>query len=902
MMKRILSAASVCFCLAQMSRAENIRFISHRGESYDAPENTMAAFQLAVDRQTAGFECDVYLTADNEIVCIHDATTTRTTDGSLTVAASTLAQLKALDAGSWKGAQFAGERIPTLSEALALARDGMEIYVEIKCGTEILPRLIQVMAAEPKATPARVVFICFSSAVISAVRQQFPAYRAYWLTSVSDSGGAPSPSAVSAIATMQANGATGLDAYAHALVDAAYVQAVKTAGYSFHVWTVNDIARAAELSAMGVETITTDRGGYLATALNEPAPAPVPVVHWTFDGGSATNLGSGGSLYQAALFGEPAFTNGIDGTSLVLDGVNDYASCGYTLPEQGTITLWHRPTAFFNYNSVFDNSVNQDWWEMWIYSDGRLTFRVKNDGSGQMFYDLDNLNGSNQWYHIALTWDRTAARTVLYVNGAVCGTGAITSWETPGAEFYIGGGKAGNNKGRGWVDDVRVYDTVLTEAQVRDVHASVAERTPVVRVSFEESVANTGTGGARYEAVLLGGPVWTNGLNGKGMALALDGVDDAVSVPYRLSASGSVALWYYVPGPWYNYNSIFDNSVHNDHYECWIDEWGNLQFRPAGGAWPQRAKFGLGSGSNRWYHIVGTWDAFTSNMVMYVNGVERSRAVNTNGTAWPVAGTNVFIGGGHAGNTPGRGAVCDLQIFETPLSSNRVAEIFNERRMRNGGLTAYVPFDGTAQDVIGGHAVALGGAPVYVKTQGGFYKGLSCGTLETNISDNASISNVLGSSVGTIALWYYARGPWYNYQTVFDNLVDQEYWECWIDVTGTLKSRVSNQADGGFVAYDLDNLRGPNQWYHIAFTWDRGVGQTRLYVDGFSRASATLGTGWRDPNPTLNLAGGHASNSKGNGVWDEVRVYDRILSDDEIIALTVIPPTPPPRGTLLTLF
>ena len=86
MMKRILRAASICVCLAQVSRAENIRFISHRGESYDAPENTMAAFQLAVDRQTAGFECDVYLTADNEIVCMHDATTTRTTDGSLTVA------------------------------------------------------------------------------------------------------------------------------------------------------------------------------------------------------------------------------------------------------------------------------------------------------------------------------------------------------------------------------------------------------------------------------------------------------------------------------------------------------------------------------------------------------------------------------------------------------------------------------------------------------------------------------------------------------------------------------------------------------------------------------------------------------------------------------------------------
>lgn len=94
------------------------RFISHRGESLDAPENALAAFQLAADRQTGGFECDVYLTADSEIVCIHDATTTRTTGTNLTVAASALAELKALDAGSWKGPQFAGERIPALKQHL----------------------------------------------------------------------------------------------------------------------------------------------------------------------------------------------------------------------------------------------------------------------------------------------------------------------------------------------------------------------------------------------------------------------------------------------------------------------------------------------------------------------------------------------------------------------------------------------------------------------------------------------------------------------------------------------------------------------------------------------------------------------------------------------------------------
>jgi hypothetical protein len=289
-------------------------------------------------------------------------------------------------------------------------------------------------------------------------------------------------------------------------------------------------------------------------------------------------------------------------------------------------------------------------------------------------------------------------------------------------------------------------------------------------------------------------------------------------------------------------------------------------------------------------------------MVMYVNGVERSRAVNTNGTAWPVAGTNFFIGGGNAGNSPARGIASELQIFETALSSNRVAEIFAEKRTRHGGLIAYVPFDGTAEDIVGSNAVVLGGSPVYVKTQGGFYKGLSCGTPQGNNGDNASISNVLGSKVGTIALWYYARGPWYNYQTIFDNPINQEYWECWIAADGKLAARVSNKTGGGDIRYSLDNLRGPNNWYHVAFVWDLGMGQTQLYVDGVRRVIGTLTDGgWVDPDPTLNLAGGHKGNIKGNGIWDEVRVYDRALSDEEVAALTVIPPAPPPGGTVFTL-
>ena len=625
-----------------------------------------------------------------------------------------------------------------------------------------------------------------------------------------------------------------------------------------------------------------------------------PVVHWIFDGGSATNCGSGGATYDATLFGNVAYTNGIGGGGLRFLGASQgYALLPYTYGDAGTVAFWYKPARFYNYNSVFDNSVNQDKWEMWIDSGANVRFRLAG-GQGDIAYGNLNSqhNGSNVWYHFAVTWDRNAItnQARLYVDGAERYATNITAWVAPGNAVYFGG-HTGNTPAEGVLDDVRVYTNALTAQQVQAIHAEIAARVPVVHLTLDGVVTNSGIFGAKCDATLFGGPVWTNGWNDKGQALALNGTNDSVSVPYRLSTSGSIALWYYVPGPWYNYNSVFDNSVDANHYECWIDGSGGLRFRTA--SWQSQAGYSFGSFSNWWYHIVGTWDALSSNVVLYVNGVERGRAVNTNGMAWPAAGNNFFIGGGNAGNTNGMGIASDLQIYETPLSSNRVAEIYGEFSQR-GKLLAYVPFDGTAVDVAGSNAVVLGGSPVYVKTQGGFLKGLSCRGAGT--VDNASISNMLGSGVGTIALWYYARGPWYNWQTVLDNLVNQEYWESWIDVNGFLKFRVSNKTDGGLVQYDLDNLKGSNTWYHIAYVWDRAARQTRMYIDGIQRSTATLSdAGWAAPAATLYLAGGHTGNTKGNGVWDEVRVYDRALSVAEIAALTVIPPPPPPCGTVLLL-
>lgn len=106
--------------------------IAHRGASAYAPENTLAAFRLAAEMGAHWFELDCTLSKDGEVIVIHDDDLERTTDGEGLVADLTLPELKRTDAGSWFDPRFAGERLPTLGEALDFARGRIGVYIEIK--------------------------------------------------------------------------------------------------------------------------------------------------------------------------------------------------------------------------------------------------------------------------------------------------------------------------------------------------------------------------------------------------------------------------------------------------------------------------------------------------------------------------------------------------------------------------------------------------------------------------------------------------------------------------------------------------------------------------------------------------------------------------------------------------
>jgi glycerophosphoryl diester phosphodiesterase len=95
------------------------RVVAHRGLLRHAPENTLAAFRACLELRL-GFELDVRRSRDGQLVCIHDATIDRTTDGRGNVADLTVQELKARDAGSWFDPAFRGERIPTIDEIFRL--------------------------------------------------------------------------------------------------------------------------------------------------------------------------------------------------------------------------------------------------------------------------------------------------------------------------------------------------------------------------------------------------------------------------------------------------------------------------------------------------------------------------------------------------------------------------------------------------------------------------------------------------------------------------------------------------------------------------------------------------------------------------------------------------------------
>ncbi|RZU29942.1 glycerophosphoryl diester phosphodiesterase [Streptomyces sp. BK022] len=254
-----------------------IQVVAHRGASEDAPEHTLAAYRKAIEDGADALECDVRLTADGHLVCVHDRRVNRTSNGRGAVSALELSDLSALDFGSWKGRTGRDEEpdwehrpedreetsVLTLERLLQLVADAgrpVELAIETKHPTrwagQVEERLLALLRryglhapVSPDVSPVRV--MSFSARSLHRVHAAAPTLPlvllAQFATPRLRDGRLPEGVTVAGPSLRIARG------------HPAYVRRLKEAGHQVHVWTVNEPADVDLCVELGVDAIITNR-------------------------------------------------------------------------------------------------------------------------------------------------------------------------------------------------------------------------------------------------------------------------------------------------------------------------------------------------------------------------------------------------------------------------------------------------------------------------------------------------------------------------------------------------------------------------------------------------------------------------------------------------------------------
>jgi glycerophosphoryl diester phosphodiesterase len=250
--------------------------VGHRGASADAPEHTGPAYDRAMWAGGDVLECDVQITADDQLVCIHDGSVDRTTGGSVTgpVDSFTLAELRSMDFGAWFGPEFAGARVVTLEEQITCYRSAdptMQFYVETKTQPEqgdrmesLLVELLGKLDAIPDGAPdvrtSPVIIQSFDADSLTTVRRLAPSLPTAFLfnapTAEIEAGQFPDVEilAPNAVALADRPG---------------FIDAAHSGGIEVHTWTVDDPAQMTRLVNAGVDGFFTNTPSTARTVVDQ---------------------------------------------------------------------------------------------------------------------------------------------------------------------------------------------------------------------------------------------------------------------------------------------------------------------------------------------------------------------------------------------------------------------------------------------------------------------------------------------------------------------------------------------------------------------------------------------------------------------------------------------------------
>lgn len=474
--------------------------IAHRGGSLYAPENTIASFELALGA-TDLMETDTHVTSDGQIVIMHDGTVDRTTDGTGAIASMTLAQIKALDAGSWFSPAFTGERVPTMEEMITNTLPGAIPFIERKAGAAS----VYVAEFQRLGVVSNIIFQAFDWNFLAQVHALEPNLKLCGL-------GSGTLTLANLISITNA-GAT-MVSWAGANVNTNEVVLAHSLGMQIFVWTIDSPSEIQRFKDMGVDGVVSNnpwavRGvpPPINTATNQATfLSDRLITYWKLDDGltnsMATTVTDSLGTSSATLVRNDGQSHWISGANAMLGGslAVAYTNAFVNFPSNSvmnintnalTLSAWVKlenlPAQLAtSFGAIFDSTT--DCYVLYLdKNNNELRFKVTDaaghaarPGIGAWFLQ------TNQWLHVAATYNGAAAggpgNAAIYLNGQLMDT-HIGNDNTPGAGLtgnvktgqVAAMGREGPTGGSGFtgmVDDFALWKRALALSEIQTIYTN----------------------------------------------------------------------------------------------------------------------------------------------------------------------------------------------------------------------------------------------------------------------------------------------------------------------------------------------------------------------------------------------------------------------------------------------
>lgn len=641
-----------------------------------------------------------------------------------------------------------------------------------------------------------------------------------------------------------------------------------------------------------------------ATEVASLFTAPGALVgHWRLDDNSgATATDSSVIVNDGTLANSPAWVSGKHGTAIEFDGADDYVEIPHHdsyLADEGTVTFWFRADTVSGEEGLFskDSSDFDTGGHLTISRDGDdVAVRMQSTSSSYTIR-ASNIVAIGQWHFVAFQWgpdgmrllvDNVEADTDTYAGGLGSTSGGTGNYEpiaigastTYSDDLSLSGIR---DYFDGAIDDVRFYSYRLSDLELEGLFTAIEGL--IAHWKFDEGAGTTIADATEFDndaSFATGTPEWIEGV--RGYALRFDGTNDAqTDADFDPPATGAVAFWYRRDGSLSDQERPFGTG---GDWEARQEIGGRMAFDLGASPYVGSEVFDTTSVApdiGRWRHLVAQFDADTDAFEVYVDGVLDASGTNTRNMVEQAAARLSF--GARTGSSQRfNGALDDFRVYNRWLTAAEIANLY--------GLVGYWKLDETtgttAYDSSGAdHHLTHTGVPSWaVGVEGG------AAEFDSSIGyfTNNSISNDLNGSDGiAAAMWVRSDVVNEDRDLLFgatpngdDNDFSLRYDKAGWGGGGEDIFKASMRSDLGVGQIEGEDHEQSTEWTHVAFSWRSGD-PLKLWVGGVRQTASFefYPAGGEITGVTQLLVGNGTKNKNWDGLLDEVRVYNRAISDDE---------------------